>query len=149
MKKKFLLTVTALVCALACTFSLAACFGNGDDGKVSCTLTPTPHVRQVQINIPHEDVALIDLGTIFDRWSASKLIVKGKEYDIDVVLDSPYEIGTLKMFINGTEMALTPLINSDTGETVSGSYTCKYTPTVDFTITFSGEAEKTNDDADI
>lgn len=150
MKKKLLLTVMALVCTLTCASSLAACcVGNGDDNKLSCTLTPTAHVRQVQINIPCEDVALIDLGTIFDRWSASKLIVKNKEYDIDVVLDAPYEIGTLKMFINGTEMTLTPMINSDTGETVSGSYTCKYTPTADFTITFSGEAKKTNDNADI
>ena len=146
MKKKLLLTVIALGCVLTCAFGLAACVGND---KVSCTLTPTAHVRQVQINIPREDVALIDLGPIFDRWSASELIVKNKEYDIDVVLDASYEIGTLKMFINGTEITLTPLINGDTGETVSGSYTCKYTPTADFTITFSGEAEETNDNADI
>lgn len=142
MKKKLLPYVAALVCVLTCAFGLAAC-----SDKVSCALTPTAHVRQVQINIPCEDVALIDLGTIFDRWSAYKQIVKGKEYDIDVVLDAQYEIGTLKMFINGTEMTLTPIINSDTGEVVPGSYTCKYTPTADFTITFSGEAKKTTTEA--
>ena len=147
MKKKLLLTVMALVCALTCAFGLAAC--SDDDDKVSCTLTYAAYIRQVQINIPREDVALIDLGTIFDRWSASKLIVKGKEYDIDVVLDSPYEIGTLKMFINGTEMTLIPMINDDTGEIVPCTYTCKYIPTADFTITFSGEAEETNYNADI
>lgn len=142
MNKKLLLTVTALVCVLTCAFGFVACGDNDDADKVSCTLTPTAHVRQVQINIPREDVALIDLGTIFDRWSAFKQVVKNKKYDIDVVLDASYEIGTLKMFINGTEMTLTPMINSDTGETVPGSYTCKYTPTADFTITFSGEAKK-------
>ena len=144
--KKVFLTLAMIMSIISCGFLFTAC---GDkDNKVSCTLTPTAHVHQVQINIPREDVALIDLGPIFDRWSAFKLIVKDKEYDIDVVLDDQYEIGTLKMFINEIEMALTPIINSDTGEIVPSSYSCKYTPTADFTITFSGEAQK-NDNADI
>lgn len=128
MKKKFLLTLLALVCALCCAFGLAACDNGGDSNQVTGTLKSNPeHVVLVKIND-------IPLGDMVNTLSTSSLD-KEKETTINVLLDRFYEIGTLKMSINGTEMALTK------HATDNNIYTCKYTPTADFEITFSGEAK--------
>lgn len=139
MKKKLLLTVLALVCAVTCAFGLAACNEEGSD-KVSCTLAPTPeHILQVQLLNGNSTVA--DLGAYCDRWETPRQIDKNIEVEIHVYLDYEYEIGTLKMSVNDTETALTPYIDPNTNQVVSGSYFCKYTPTADFTITFGGKAQ--------
>lgn len=138
MKKKLLLLTVALVCVITCSLVLAACNEEGD--KVSCALATTPeHISSVQINCGNSTEAF--LGTSAGRWETPKQIDKNKEYEILVSLEYAYEIGTLKMSINGTEMTLTPMVDGD-AKIVLGNYACKYTPTADFTITFAGEAKK-------
>lgn len=139
MKKKLLLSVLAFVCALTCALGLVACNEEESD-KVSCTLAPTPeHIHQVQVMNGNSVEA--DLGAYCDRWETPRQIDKNIEYEIRVHLDYEYEIGSLKMSVNGTETALTPYIDPNTNQVVSGSYWCKYTPTADFTIAFGGKAQ--------
>lgn len=133
MKKTLTAFLAALFCVTACAFGLVACDGGENDDRVACTLSPTPeHVREVQLEIAGENTTVGALGSLNDIWSTPKQIDKNKELVISVALDTFYELGSLKMSINGAETALT---GSD------GVYSCTYTPTADFTISFVGAAK--------
>lgn len=133
MKKKFTLTLLALVCALCCALGLTAC-GDEESDRVSCKVTPAAHVQQVWIG--NDVLQALSDSQASSVWSLPRQIEK-KELTIRVSLESYYEIGTLKMSINNTEVTLTPAAdNSD----ISHAYLCQYTPTADMEIKFSGEA---------
>ena len=135
MKKKLILTVLAVVCSFCCALGLAACDnGSGSsDGKVAAKIEAVPeHVSSVSVS--YGNTYYLSCGT---GSSDSRRIEKGKEYLITVHFEQGYDVGSLKMHINGSQTALQE--NSDD----YGSfywYTCTYSPTSDFTVTFSGEA---------
>lgn len=132
MKKKFIPLIFALICAICCMFGLAAC-GEGNDlvnGKVQIP----EHVNNIALV---GDSVLDKTMTETERYYLADINV---EFEIWLVLDKYYSIGSLKMYINDEETELT----LDTRPSSLGdgkTYICKYTPTADFTITFSGTVE--------
>lgn len=129
MKKKLMPFILALVCALAFAFGLAAC----DDGNDSVNGT-------VQIPEHVTDIALVGDGVLDKTMTETErryLADKNVELEIWLELDQDHEIGSLKMYINDEETALT--LDTRPSSIMNGKlYICKYTPTADFTITFSG-----------
>ncbi len=132
MKKKLTLTLLALVCALCCAFSLAACGDKGANNSVTGTIATLPE---------HVSYIYIDSSAYNNDGGRSFSGTKNTELEIRVELEYCYDIGTLKMLINGAEAQLTPHTDEYTNNVVEGMYSCKYTPTADFEITFDGEAK--------
>lgn len=138
MKKKLLLTVMALVCALTCALGLAAC-NNPADEIVKGSAVGNDYISSIEMY--KEDGT--PSGILFDhsnnKDSKSKEFPKGK-YTIRVYLPNRYGIGDMKMLINDKEVALT--FGSTNAASTLDIYKCEYTVTEDFEIKFSGVAER-------
>lgn len=132
MKRKHIVLVFTLICCAICAVGLVAC---DKTEYVSCSVTMPEFYVQVHVG----DVRVANGNTQVD----GSQIVKGKETDVRISFDDYYELNDVKMFINGQEQSLSEVqptcmpASSDIRAQVH-VYSCKYTPTQDMEITFSG-----------
>lgn len=160
MKKKFLITLLALVCALCCALGLAACGDNGGEnqgGKVTCTAMPVVNFVD-KLVVRQNDSNVLVVNNVEWGQPVTQELEKGKECTITVTMKSWYDLGDLYIQIIkyaevGTDTATEDLtLTRRVGE---GGYadivygTCTYTPTGDFGIGLLGMAtERTQIDVD-
>lgn len=131
MRKKLLLILLALACAVCCAFGLAAC---GEPEKYSCTLdAASTCVSTIQIGIKSENKA-VTLSP-YGPTTTNAIFEKGKTYDIHISATANIVEGSARLYINGSEYGLNTV--TDAGSTY---YACQYAPTANFTVKFTGTA---------
>lgn len=125
MKKKLLLTVLALVCALTCALGLAAC-DNPADKIVRGKAIGNDYVTSIELYDESGEFA----GFLKET---DKDYNKGK-YIIRFAMPNRYEVGSMKMLVNGTETTFAYDKNPGSLDIYKGEFNA----TEDFEITFSG-----------
>lgn len=130
MKKKLLLIVFALVCALTCAFGIAAC-DNPADKTVRGKAIGNGYITEI---------GLYDESGEFVGFlkEAGKNFNKNEKLIIRFAMPNRYGLGSMKMLVNGAE---TPFAYEKDIGPVS-NYKGELNATKDFEITFSGTPER-------